>query len=99
MAFIGDWRPATRYQAHFPLVADWYPEAWLQHNVDVLWAALPPYVLALEDDFMPWVTGKDADSHTLLQGYTELNNWLIFNYERDTEIGDFLIWRRKIPQS
>ena len=95
--FMGGWRPATRFQAQFPLVADWYPQAWLQQNVDVLWAALPPYVLALEDDFMPWVTGENADSHTLLQDYTELNNWLIFNYDRDTEIGDFLIWRRKTP--
>ncbi|MGJ3237749.1 MAG: ArnT family glycosyltransferase [Anaerolineae bacterium] len=89
--------PATRYQAHFPLVAPWYPLEWQQQNVDLLWASMPPYVLVLEDDYMPWVTDSDADSHTLLQDYTELNNWLIANYERDEHLGDFIIWRRAIP--
>lgn len=92
--FMADLVPATRYQAHFPLVAPWYPREWQQHNVDILWAAMPPYVLILEDDYMPWVTDFDADSHTLLQDYIELNNWLIANYERDEQIGDFIIWRR-----
>lgn len=92
--FMADLVPATRYQAHFPLVAPWYPREWQQNNVDILWAAMPPYVLALEDDYMPWVTDFDADSHTLLQDYTELNNWLIANYDRDEQIGDFIIWRR-----
>src|SRR5690606_31757236 len=92
--FMADLTPATRYQAHFPLVAPWYPQAWQQDNVDTLWAAMPPYALVLEDDYMPWVTDFDADSHTLLQDYTELNNWLIANYERDGQIGDFIIWRR-----
>lgn len=93
--FMAGLRPATRYQAQFPLVAPWYPQAWQQDHVDQLWAALPPFVLVLEDDFMPWVTNVDADSHTILQEYTELNNWLIFNYERVDEIGDFIIWQRK----
>ena len=92
--FMADLIPATRYQAHFPLVAPWYPIGWQQDNVDILWAAMPPYTLVLEDDYMPWVTDFDADSHTLLQDYTELNNWLIANYERDGQIGDFIIWRR-----
>ena len=92
--FMTELWPATRYQAHFPLVAPWYPQEWKQNNVDILWAAMPPYVLVLEDDFMPWVTDFDADSHTLLQDYTELNNWLIANYERETQIGDFIIWRQ-----
>jgi hypothetical protein len=95
VAFMGGWRPATRWQAQFPLVASWYPHEWQQQNVDLLWAAMPPYALILTDDFMPWVTGQHADSHTILQGYTELNNWLMANYDRVHTIGDFLIWQRK----
>ncbi|MCA9907880.1 MAG: hypothetical protein KC519_04465, partial [Anaerolineae bacterium] len=75
---------------------DWYPPAWREENVDLLWAALPPYVLILQVDYMPWVTGSEDDSNTLLQSYTELNNWLIYNYERETQIGNFFIWRRKL---
>ncbi len=95
VAFMGGWRPATRWQAQFPLVAPWYPQAWQQQNVDLLWAAMPPYALVLTDDYMPWVTGRHEDSHTILQDYTELNNWLMANYDRVHTIGDFLIWQRK----
>jgi hypothetical protein len=95
VTFMANLRPATRFQAHFPLVADWYPPEWKQNNVDILWAALPPYALVLEDDYMPWVTDRADDSHQLLQEYTELNNWLIANYERIDETGDFIIWQRQ----
>ena len=93
--YLTQTRPATRFIFQFPLVAAWYPQDWRQQNVDTLWASLPPYVLVVQGDFMPWVTGQDADSNTLLQSYTELNNWLIFNYERETQIGNFLVWKRK----
>lgn len=93
--YLSGLNPASRFIFHFPLVADWYPAAWREETVAGLWAAMPPYALVLEADYMPWVTGRDEDSHTLLQDYTELNNWLMFNYERETQIGSFLIWRRK----
>jgi hypothetical protein len=93
--YLSQLNPATRFIFQFPLVAPWYPVAWRQENVDVLWAALPPYVLVLQVDYMPWVTGRDEDSHTLLQEYNDLNNWLIFNYEREAQIGNFFVWKRK----
>jgi hypothetical protein len=96
--FLADLRPATRFIFNFPLVAPWYPPGWRDEAVAVLWAALPPYVLVLEADYLPWVTGSDEDSHTLLLGYTELRNWLEYNYTRETEkTGSFLLWRRTTP--
>ncbi len=96
--YLSNLQPASRFIFQFPLVADWYPVEWQQQNVDTLWASLPPYVLVVRGDFMPWVTGRDEDSNMMLQDYTELNNWLIYNYEQDTQIGNFLVWRRK-PQT
>ena len=93
--YMSGLNPATRFIFQFPLVAPWYPAEWRQENVDTLWAALPPYVLVLQVDYMPFVTGRDEDSNTLLQEYNELNNWLIFNYKRETQIGNFFLWRRK----
>lgn len=92
--YLSQLNPAVRFIFQFPLVADWYPPEWREDTVDILWAALPPYVLVLQVDYMPWVTGSDEDSNTLLQGYTELNNWLEYNYVRDSQIGNFFIWRR-----
>lgn len=93
--YLSGLRPATRFQAQFPLASDYYPPEWKQENVDVLWAALPPYVLVLQADWMPWVTGRDADSAWMLaHDYPALNDWLICNYERVREMGDFIIWRR-----
>ncbi|NJR12500.1 hypothetical protein HC776_01010 [bacterium] len=53
VAYMGGWRPATRYQAQFPLVAPWYPHTWQQNNVDILWAALPPYIVVLQTTICP----------------------------------------------
>lgn len=100
VAYMGGWHPATRYQAQFPLVAPWYPDSWKQNNVDILWAALPPYIVVLQNDYMPWVTGSHEDSHELLVRYTELSNWVSANYERDVVLGEFLVWkRRSLPTS
>jgi 4-amino-4-deoxy-L-arabinose transferase-like glycosyltransferase len=93
--YLSRLQPATRFIFQFPLVADWYPAAWREENVETLWAALPPYVLVAQVDYMPWVTGSDDDSATLLQSYADLNDWLIYNYERDIQIGNLFLWRRK----
>jgi 4-amino-4-deoxy-L-arabinose transferase-like glycosyltransferase len=93
--FMSQLNPGSRFIFQFPLVGSWYPPKWRDEAVDTLWASMPPYALVLQVDYMPWVTGSHEDSNTLLQGYTEMNNWLIANYERDTQIGNFFIWRRK----
>jgi hypothetical protein len=93
--YMSGLKPATRFIFQFPLVASWYPARWRQENVEVLWAALPPYALVLQVDYMPFVTGRDEDSHTLLNEYNELSDWLNFNYERELQIGNFFLWRRK----
>jgi hypothetical protein len=98
IAFMAGLRPATRFQAQFALVGDRYPQAWKQENVDTLWAVLPEYVVIVRADNMPWVTGTDRDSNTILaQDYKALEDWLIFNYDRGEEIGNFLTWKRKEP--
>jgi len=97
IAYLSDLRPATRYQAHFPLVASWWPSEWRAQNVEQLWAALPPYVLVLQADYLPWVTGRAEDSATLLtfEEHKPLENWLIYNYDRLQVMGDFIVWQRK----
>lgn len=94
-------RPASRFQAQFPLVATWWRPEWKPETVETLWAALPAYVLVLQADYMPWVTGTDDDSATILAhdaSLQDLEDWLIFNYERQEPVGNFLIWRRKTSE-
>lgn len=93
--YLADLNPATRFMFQFPLVGAWYPAEWRQEHVAVLWAAMPPYALVLQADWMPWVTGIDADSNTLLQAYPALNDWLIENYTFETQLDNVLIWKRK----
>lgn len=98
--FLSQTRPATRFIFQFPLVADWYPVEWRQQEVEQLWfqtsaGTAPAYVLILKADYMPWVTGYDLDSNQLLQAYEPLNSWIMYNYEFDTQIGNFLIWRTR----
>jgi 4-amino-4-deoxy-L-arabinose transferase-like glycosyltransferase len=96
--YLTELRPASRFQAQFPLVADWWRPEWREEVEQTLWAALPPYVLVLQADEMPWVTGKNDDSAWLLAHdgrLQDLEDWLIFNYERQEIMGDFQIWKRK----
>ncbi|MBK9746754.1 MAG: glycosyltransferase family 39 protein [Chloroflexi bacterium] len=93
--YLSGLNPATRFIFQFPLVADWYPPEWREQTAEILWAALPPYVIVAQVDYMPWVTGSEEDSNTLLQAYPDLNDWLIYNYERDSQIGNLFLWRRK----
>lgn len=93
--YLADLRPPTRFIFQYPLVGAWYPPEWREENVAILWAALPPYVLVVQGDFMPWVTGIDADSKMLLEErYIDLLHWLQYNYEEETQIGSFIVWRR-----
>ncbi len=94
--YLGPYEPATRFIAHFPLVAAWYPPEWRDEAVADLWATMPPYVLVLQADYMPWVTGREEDSHQLLVEYTGLSDWLAANYERlwEAQVGNFIVWRR-----
>lgn len=93
--YLSGLNPATRFIFQFPLVAEWYPPEWRDQTAEILWAALPPYVIVAQVDYMPWVTGSEDDSNTLLQAYPDLNDWLIYNYERDSQIGNLFLWRRK----
>lgn len=95
ITYLGAWRHPTRFFSNYGLIDRAYPAEWRQENVNLLWAAMPPYVLVLENDFLPWVNGENADSHSLLQQDTELNNWLMANYERIHKLGDFIIWQRR----
>lgn len=96
IAFMAGLRPATRFQAQFPLVGERYPQVWKQENVDALWAAMPEYVIIMRADNMPWVTGSLKDSNQLVaEDYQHLRDWLIENYERGPELGNFLTWRHK----
>ena len=93
--YLSGLNPATRFIFQFPLVADWYPPEWREQTAEILWAALPPYVIVAQVDYMPWVTGSQADSNTLLQSYPDLNDLLIYNYDRDGQIGNLFLWLRK----
>lgn len=94
--FLADLRPATRFIFQFPLVGDWYPPEWRTENVETLWAALPPYVVVAQGDYLPWVTGREEDSKTLMeQDYIDLLHWLQYNYTEDHKIGTLTLYQRQ----
>src|SRR5262249_15611688 len=46
--YLSQLNPAVRFIFQFPLVANWYPPEWRDQTAEILWAALPPYVLVLQ---------------------------------------------------
>jgi 4-amino-4-deoxy-L-arabinose transferase-like glycosyltransferase len=94
---LSDRRPATRFIYSYPLVGEWYPAAWRQEVVDQLRSSPPAFVLVLENDALPWVTGIETDSATQLQDFPELLQLIEESYAPDRQIGSFQVYRYRPP--
>lgn len=90
---LSDRRPATRFIYSYPLVGKWYPAAWRQEVVDQLRSSPPAFVLVLENDALPTVTGMETDSATQLQDFPELLRLIEESYALDRQIGNFQVYR------
>ena len=94
---LSDRRPATRFIYSYPLVGEWYPAAWRQQVVQQLLRSPPAFVLVLENDALPTVTGMETDSATQLQDFPELLQLIEESYFLDRQIGSFRVYRYRPP--
>ena len=90
---LSDRRPATRFIYNYPLVGDWYPARWRQEAVDQLRRSPPAFILVVENDSLPTVTGLETDSATQLQDFPELLRLIEEGYVCERKTGGFQIYR------
>ena len=90
---LSDRRPATRFIYSYPLVGAWYPAYWRGQAMDQLYASNPAFILVLENDALPTVTGRETDSLTQLQDLPELSQLIEQNYALAEQIGNCRIYQ------
>ena len=99
--FLADRRAASRFQTTTPLVlrsggGALHPiqRRWRIEFIERVSSAAPPFVLVVRDGGWWWAPGKRG-SDELLDDFPEFRRLLGESYERDVEIGRFVIYRRR----
>jgi hypothetical protein len=87
-------RPPTRFHFAVPLVSPWAPQAWRRELLRDLAAQPPALFLVLQDDAIPWASGRGDDSRRQLARFPELNAFLRRRYCFERQLEHFSIFRR-----
>ena len=86
---------ASRFVYSFPLMSDWAPRSWQGEFMEELESHPPVYFVVQRYEGARWITGHVVDSGDYIAWFPALESWLARNYELETEIEDYLIYRRK----
>jgi len=86
---------ASRFIYAFPMMSTWAPPAWRQEFLDDMHAHPPIYFITQHNQGGPWITGHSIDPADYVAWFPPLQEWLLANYDLETTIGDFLIYRRR----
>jgi hypothetical protein len=88
-------RPSSsRFIYSFPLMSDWAPRSWQQDFLAELEAKPPVYFVVQRYEGARWITGHSIDTGDYIAWFPELDHWLKEHYRLETEIEDYLIYRR-----
>jgi hypothetical protein len=94
---LADRPPASRFIYALPLMSDWAPAAWQEEFIAGMRARPPAYFITQHNQGGPWITGHSVDPADYIAWLPALHEWLRGNYELETTIEDFLVYRRKAP--
>jgi hypothetical protein len=93
--FYADKLPQTLCLTATPLRTPWTPSAWRDTLIHQLIASNPRFFISEFGDVKSYITGSTDDSYQALLKWNALRDFLITNYEEDTTIGHYKIFRRK----
>lgn len=93
--FLAERSSASRFLYNFPLYGDFgWPELRVQ-LVEELEQNKPQYIVVVQNDPIPWVTGTENDSISALLEFPELYKLIAERYTFETQIEDFYLYRQK----
>lgn len=93
--FLSERGCASRFIFNYPLYGEF---EWQQLKVEFLEEMsnkMPQYVLIVKNDIKRGVTGKTEDSFAAFLAFDEFHHFVQKEYEYDTTIEDFVIFKRK----
>ncbi len=88
----------TRFFFNVPLTSTFARPAWREELLRELDHRPPTLFIVARRDSIPWASGRQGDSRALLATWPELQRRLDEQYERETMIEDFIIYRRRGTQ-
>ena len=91
---LADRPSSSRFIYSFPLMSDWAPRSWSDEFMAELHARPPAYFLVQRYEGARWITGHIVDTGEYISWFPALDAWLKSNYRLETEIEDYLIYRR-----
>jgi hypothetical protein len=86
---------ANRFIYAFPMMSDWAPPEWRDEFIADMQADPPIYFVTQHDQGGPWITGHEIDPADYIAWLPPLRQWLQNNYDLETEIEAFKIYRRR----
>ena len=88
-------RPPTRFAFNQPLTTPGTPDSWREELLRDLQQRPPEVFIVAEKDAIPHASGLTEDSATLLPRFPALLQFLKTNYEPETKIEHFTLYRRR----
>jgi hypothetical protein len=92
--FLAERSPASRFLYSFPLYGEFGWEHFRDQLITDLGRNRPLYIVVVENDAIPWVTGTEDDSMTALQGFPELRDLIAHRYQFEVSLEHFHMYRR-----
>jgi hypothetical protein len=92
---LSERRHANRFIYAFPMMSDWAPPRWADEFIADMEADPPLYFVTQHNQGGPWITGHGIDPADYIEWLPRLQTWLGTSYERETQIGNFVFYRRR----
>jgi hypothetical protein len=95
LIYLTTGRPnASRFIYALPLMSAWAPKSWQHGFMDEMRKNAPVYFVAQRHEGGPWITGNTIDPADYVDHFPELKQWLDANYHHETDIEDYILYRR-----
>jgi hypothetical protein len=98
--FLSERNCASRFINNFPLYGEFvWKEQFREYFLNEMKENKPKYILVTGREKAPRVTGSRDHSGAAFKKFVEFYDFVYREYERSTIIGDFTIYKRKIPNT
>jgi len=96
--FLAERSPATRFLYNFPLYGRFGWDQFRDQVITELSLTRPKYIVVVQDDAIPWVTGTEEDSRRALQSFPQLLDLIARHYRFEATLEHFHLYRRVSEQ-
>lgn len=91
--FLSERQCSSRFVYNFPLYGQFDWNEYRKEFLEDLQRDKPLYILVVENDAMPWVSGTSDDSKTAFMKFAGFRHFVLSEYRYERRIEDFTIYK------